>query len=73
MIAVPAAAPVTTPSVTVVEEVLLLHVPPVMALVNVVVADGQTDGIPVIMPASGKGLIVICIVSKAVPHMLVTL
>jgi hypothetical protein len=57
----PAATPETIPEVpTVAINVLpLLQTPPVVALLNVVVAEGQTVAVPVIVPAAGFGLTVI--------------
>jgi len=54
MVAVPAAAPVTFPEVftVAIAVLLLLHVPPVVALLNDVVAPGHTTVVPVIVVGS---------------------
>lgn len=57
MVAVPAATPVTTPvEPTVAAAVLVLvQTPPVVVLVNEVVAAAHTVPVPVIVPAEGNG------------------
>ena len=73
MVVVPAETPDTTPPVTVARAVLLLlHTPPLVALVNVIVAAGQTFDNPVIIPANGSGFITIVFEEEALPHKLVT-
>ena len=47
---VPADTPVTTPSITLAVALLLLHVPPVLSGVNVIVAPLQTVAAPTILP-----------------------
>ena len=71
IVSVPAAAPVTTPADTL-AVLLLLHAPPVDASVKVIVEPTHTLESPVIVPASGNGLMVISFVVVAVPHILVT-
>ncbi len=73
IIVAPAEAPVTTPPEMVAAEELLLQVPPEVVLVRFVVAATQTEGLPVMVPATGSGLTATSIVSTAVPHVLVTL
>ena len=70
----PAATPVTIPAelTVAIELLLLLHTPPVVASFNVVVADGQTVVVPVIVPAPGNGLTVTAAEVVAVPQLLVT-
>ena len=51
---------------------LLVHAPPVVVLLNDVVAVAQTIAVPVIVPATGSGLTVTSIVAVAVPQLLVT-
>ena len=74
MVAVPAVTPVTIPDMPIVATavLLLLHVPPVVVLLNVVVAVAQTIAVPVMVPATGSGLTVTSIVAVAVPQLLVT-
>ena len=73
MIEVPVVTPVTIPVVPIVAlALLLLHVPPPTLLVKVVVNPTHTADVPVIVPAFGRGLIVIVFVVDAVPHTLVT-
>ena len=52
--------PVTTPEVLTlpVDGAVLLHIPPEVASVRVVVAPAQTTGLPVIVPALGNELTV---------------
>jgi hypothetical protein len=49
-----------------------LHAPPVTALLNVVVLPTQTDEVPVMLPASGKGFTVTVLVAMAEPQLLLT-
>ena len=49
-----------------------VHVPPVVELLNVVVAPAQTADVPFITPPFGNGLTVIVLVAVALPQMLVT-
>ena len=51
---------------------LLLHTPPALALLRVVVEDAQTVVVPVIVPAFGNGLTVTTAVVLATPQLLVT-
>jgi hypothetical protein len=53
MVTVPLATPVTTPLelIEAIAELLLLHVPPLTASVNVVVKPLQTVAAPLIVPA----------------------
>ena len=57
MVAVPALTPVITPELLMVAilVVLLVHVPPVVAVVNVVVLPTQTFAVPVISSIVGIG------------------
>ena len=57
MVAVPALTPVITPELLMVATlvVLLVHVPPVVAVVNVVVLPTQTSEVPVICSMVGIG------------------
>ena len=48
-----------------------VHVPPVVELLNVVVAPAQTVAVPVIAP-SGDAITVIIFVADALPQLLVT-
>jgi hypothetical protein len=48
----------------------LLHVPPPMPL-SVVVAPTHTIGVPVMVPAFGRGLTVATVVARALPQALV--
>ena len=74
MVAVPADMPVTTPVLPIVAtpELLLLHTPPALALLNVIVDASQTVVVPVIVPAFGNGLTVTTAVVLATPQLLVT-
>jgi hypothetical protein len=74
MVAVPAEMPVTTPPLVVtvaIAVLLLLHVPPGVALANVVAPPIQTASVPVIGVVSTK-LTVSVLVAVAVPHPVVT-
>jgi hypothetical protein len=65
--------PVTTPPDTVAFAVLLLlHMPPVVATLNVVVADSHTAAVPVIVPTEGDELTVTIEVAADVPQLFVT-
>ena len=69
----PAATPLTTPPLTVaVKSLLLVQVPPPVALLNVIDDPTQTDVKPVIVPATGNGLTVTICVSTVVPQLFVT-
>lgn len=73
MVAVPVAIPVTTPvllSIVATEILLLLHTPPGVASVSVVVEPAQRDSVPDI-PATGL-MTVIMVVATAVPQLPVT-
>lgn len=73
MIAVPAATPVTTPVLlTVALELPLLHDPPEVAQLNVMVAVSQTVDGPVRAATVGSGLTVMPYVAVAAPQLLVT-
>ena len=74
MVAVPPDIPLVTPvGVTVaVAGALLLHVPPVVASLNVIAALSHTLLTPVIVPAFGNGLMVIIVVAVLDVHVLVT-
>ena len=71
---VPPATPLTIPDeLTVALAVLLLlHVPPAVASLNVVVAPLHTDAVPVIVPAVGAALTVTTLVATAAPQLLIT-
>ena len=73
MVSIPTAAPVTIPPLTVAFVLLALHTPPGEASVNVVALPTHTFVAPVIIPASGNGLMVIALVADAVPQPFVTL
>jgi hypothetical protein len=51
---------------------VLLHTPPGAISVSVVVAPGQTETVPVIIPATGSGFTVTTRVAASVPQLLVT-
>lgn len=73
IIEVPIATPVTIPVVpTLALVLLLLHVPPPILLMSVVVKPTHTADVPVIVSALGKAFIVTVFVADAVPHKLVT-
>jgi hypothetical protein len=74
MIAVPADTPVTTPVALTVAfaGVELVHVPPVVALVNVVVPPGATVVAPVVVLTIGIALTVITLVAAAMPQLLLS-
>ena len=74
MVALPLEAPLTTPlEFTVATELLLLlQLPPVVALVNVVVAYLQTSSAPTIGAIVGKGCTVKLVAEVAVPIGVVT-
>jgi hypothetical protein len=75
MVVVPAAIAATIP---VVEPIVATAVftdvqtPPLVALLKVVLPEGHTVAVPVIVPAFGEGLTVTTIVAAAVPQLLVT-
>jgi hypothetical protein len=67
MVTVPAVTPVTTPEVLIDAFVLLLlHVPPVVVLVSVVVLPSQTVSVPVIVPGSAL-MVTVAAVIQPVP------
>ena len=70
----PVATPVTRPVALTVAlaGLTLLHIPPPAASVSAVVAAGQTDRTPVMLPALGAGFTVTTTVAAAVPQLLVT-
>ena len=69
----PVDTPVTTPEgETVAEGLLLVHTPPGAASLSATEDPIQTVDEPDIVPASGKGSIVMSCVAKAVPQPLVT-
>ncbi len=74
MVAVPAATPLTIPvlptEATPAAE--LLHAPPVVALLSVVVLPAHTLAVPVILPALGNALTVTTLVVLALPQLLLT-
>ena len=75
MTVVPLVTPVTKPEVefTVATPVLtLLHTPPLAASLSAVVTRPHIDGVPVMVPALGKGFTVNTFVAAAVPQLLVT-
>lgn len=76
IVALPAATPVAIPvdEPTVATAVLLLlHVPPVVALFSVVVAPTHAESVPVIVPAvDGAAFTVAIAVVIALPQLLVT-
>ena len=74
MVVVPALTPVTAPVLPTVAiaVLLLLHTPPVVASLNVVVAPEHTDFVPVTVPADGMEPKVTVAVADAVPQLLVT-
>ena len=74
IVVVPAEKPVTTPEVLTepTAGLVLLHAPPLVALVSEVLAPAHTIAVPVIVPASGRGLTVATCVAVAVPQLLLT-
>ena len=74
IVAVPAAAPVTTPPLKPRDAMAddELHAPPLVASVNVTVAPAHNDAVPFIVPAFGMELTVTSLVALAVPQLLVT-
>ncbi len=74
MVDVPGAIPVTTPvALTVATPVLtLLHTPPIVPSVRLVVVVGHSVNVPVIVPALGVALTVTTAVAATVPQLLVT-
>ena len=74
IVVVPGATPVTIPVAPTVATagVTALHTPPPAALVNAVVAVGQTISVPVILPALGDGSTVTTTVAAAVPQLFTT-
>jgi hypothetical protein len=48
------------------------QVPPLVASLNVVMAEGHTTDMPVILPALGSGFTVTTVLDTAVPQLLVT-
>jgi hypothetical protein len=50
----------------------LTHVPPAVALVNVMVAPAFTEDAPVIVPATGNGLTLTILKADELPHSLPT-
>ena len=72
---VPAATPVTTPvdaSTVAKTTFVLLHTPPVVASLSVVVAAGHTTAVPVMAPAVGVVSMVTTAVAMPVPQLVVT-
>ena len=65
--------PVTSPVVPMVATavLLLVQVPPVTILLKVVPVPGQTDRVPVMVPADGEEFMVKVIVADEVPQLLV--
>ena len=75
MVVVPTATPVTIPDdepIVAMEGVTEVHTPPPAPLLRVVVAEGHTDRVPLILPALGNGFTVTTTVAAAVPQLLVT-
>ena len=74
MVVVPGAIPVTTPVALIVATpvLTLLHIPPGVPSLRLVVAVGHTVKVPVIVPALGVALTVTTAVAAAVPQLLVT-
>jgi hypothetical protein len=74
MVVLPAVTPVTTPPADMVAIAMLplLHTPPPVLAVKVVVAPGQTDDAPLITPATAGLLTVIDAVAEALPQALET-
>jgi hypothetical protein len=74
MVTAPAVTPVTMPVVLTVAlaVLLLLHTPPVLASVRVMLAPGQTDVAPTIGLTTLPALTVNAIVAVAVPQLVVT-
>jgi hypothetical protein len=71
MVALPAATPLTIPvaePIVAIEVLLLLQVPPEVALFNVVVLPVHTVAVPVMVPADGVLLTVTTAVAVAVPQ-----
>ena len=68
IVTVPAEIPVTTPALSIVATALLelLHVPPLVALDNVVVDPSHTDVVPVIDPRTGRAFTVTVVVTVEV-------
>jgi hypothetical protein len=71
IVAVPCVSPVTTPVVftEAMALLLLLHIPPVVALLNEVVFEGQTVAVPVIVPAFGNSFTVMVVSVADVPQL----
>lgn len=74
MVDVPGVTPVTIPVLAIVAMPveLLLHMPPPVASVKLVVAPVHTVAVPVILPAFGNGLTVMVEVALALPQPFVT-
>ena len=72
IVSVPTLTPVTSPPVTVALPLLAVHIPPVAGSVKEMDAPVHTMEAPLIVPATGKLLMVIAFVADAVPHALVT-
>jgi len=72
--AVPAATPLTTPDelTVAIPVLLLLHVPPVTASVNVVVDPVHIMSVPLMIPGKGNGLTVMTWVAATVVQLFVT-
>ena len=73
MVVEPSATPVTIPVVPMVAAsvLVLLHVPPEVVLVSVIVLPAQTDEAPPIVPTPTAGLMVSACVVEARPQPLV--
>ncbi len=67
----PAATPVTTPDVftVAIPVAALLHVPPLVPLLSVVVPLMQTVAVPVMVPADGAPLTVTTFVADTLPQL----
>ena len=74
MVVVPEVRPLTTPEALTVATIVLvlLHTPPGVASVNVVEELAHADAVPLIVPATGKGLTVTTLVAATVTLPLVT-
>jgi hypothetical protein len=75
MVAVPAVFPVTMPEVPIdaISGLLLVHVPPLVVLLSVVVLPVQTVAVPVMALTTVPGVTVTFLVVRAVPQSVVTI
>ena len=72
MVSPPAETPVTTPPTTVALALPVLHEPPKVPSVKVMIEPIHTLELPEMVPALGNGLTVTVEVAVAVPQLLVT-